>query len=154
MRGRLGAAATVLLLVSMALGDARADQAIDGVAAIVGEDVILHSEVAIAAAQLLARVRAQQGSVPRELANQAHDEALRTLIDAKLLVLDEPVIRRRRDEPNLDCRTVDLRVAGEVAASGAAHRLSHGCRTGRLWSPAASEPAVATTGSAVARDRA
>ncbi len=87
MRVRLGAAATLLLLVSMALGLARADQAIDGVAAIVGEEVILRSEVEIAAVQLLARVRTQQGSVPPELANQLRDEALRTLIDDKLILM-------------------------------------------------------------------
>lgn len=78
-RSVIGAA---LLLVSLG---ARAEE-VDGIAAIVGEDVILRSEVDLAAARLLARVRAERGSVPPELASQAREEALRGLIDEKLIM--------------------------------------------------------------------
>lgn len=78
---RISLAALLLLTTSV-----RADEPIDGIAAIVGEDVILRSEVDSTMAPVLARIRAQQGPVTPELARQVHDEALRSLIDDRLLL--------------------------------------------------------------------
>ena len=78
---RISLAALLLLTTSV-----RADEPIDGIAAIVGEDVILRSAVDSTMAPVLARIRAQQGPVTPELARQVHDEALRSLIDDRLLL--------------------------------------------------------------------
>ncbi|MBW2281126.1 MAG: peptidylprolyl isomerase [Deltaproteobacteria bacterium] len=58
---------------------------IDGVAAIVDDQIVLNSEVDLASALLLNRVGNGQ-PVPIELREQARLEALRTLIEAKLMV--------------------------------------------------------------------
>ncbi len=59
---------------------------IDGVAAIVGDQIVLNSEVDLASALLLNRVRNDSQPVPRTLIEQAHEEALRTLIESKLMI--------------------------------------------------------------------
>ncbi len=63
----------------------RAEQ-IDGVAAIVGDQVVLESEVSLASSLLLNRVRRDDKPIPPELQTYARDEALKTLIDLKLIV--------------------------------------------------------------------
>ena len=83
MSGRVCVGLAILLLSTLG---ARADQSIEGIAAIVGEDVILRSEVNMATAQMLASIRARQGQVPPEVASQVHNEALRSLIDDKLIM--------------------------------------------------------------------
>ena len=82
MRARLGIVVTAWLLVS---GQAGADE-VDGIAAIVGEDVILRSEVRTAAAQMLAQVQAQQGSVTPQIAREVREQALHSLIDDRLIL--------------------------------------------------------------------
>ena len=82
MRARLGVVVTAWLLVS---GPAVADE-VDGIAAIVGEEVILRSEVRSAAAQLLAQVQARNGSVTPQMAREVRDQALDSLIDDKLIL--------------------------------------------------------------------
>ncbi len=88
-RARATAKRTRLCLVMMAWllasGHAGADE-VDGIAAIVGEDVILRSEVSSTAAQMLAQVQAQQGSVTPQMAREARQQALSSLIDDRLIL--------------------------------------------------------------------
>ncbi len=82
MRARLGILVMAWLLVA---GQAGADE-VDGIAAIVGEEVILRSEVSTAAAQMLAQVQAQQGSVTPQIAREVREQALNSLIDDRLIL--------------------------------------------------------------------
>ncbi len=98
MRARLGVVMTAWLLVS---GHAGADE-VEGIAAIVGEEVILRSEVRTAAAQMLAKVQAQQGSVTPQMAREVREQALNSLIDDRLILK----IAKRNDleasDPEID----------------------------------------------------
>ncbi len=76
----LGAGVVCLASVSV-----RAEQ-IDGVAAIVGDQVVLESEVSLASALLLDRVRRDDQPISSELRAYARNEALKTLIEAKLIL--------------------------------------------------------------------
>ncbi len=107
MSGRVCVGLAILLLSAVG---ARADQRIEGIAAIVGEDVILHSEVNMATAQMLASIRARQGQVPPEVASQVHDEALRSLIDDKLIM-------RVAERNNLQASSVEIDEAIEGLAA-------------------------------------
>ncbi len=80
---RRAASAAVLGLLLAAAG-ARA-QIVDGVAAIVDKDVILLSEVELAARIVLDRLT-QRGPVPPEAGKQIYKEALQNLIDTKLIM--------------------------------------------------------------------
>lgn len=71
--------------LGLAASPAAADQ-IDGVAAIVDDQVVLESEVSLASSLLLDRVRQQNQPISSELRSYARDEALKTLIDAKLIL--------------------------------------------------------------------
>jgi peptidyl-prolyl cis-trans isomerase SurA len=58
---------------------------VDGVAAVVGDRVILRSELDIAAGQMLSRLEAQRGRLSPELVAEVRAQALQNLIDSKLL---------------------------------------------------------------------
>jgi peptidyl-prolyl cis-trans isomerase SurA len=75
-------AAALLYCVAFA---AHADQ-IDGVAAIVDDQVVLESEVSLASALLLDRVRQGNEPISTEMRQYARNEALKTLIDSKLIL--------------------------------------------------------------------
>ena len=75
-------ACSAALALSVPVG---ADQ-IDGVAAIVDDQVVLESEVSLASALLLDRVRQSQQPISSELRQYAREEALRTLINSKLIL--------------------------------------------------------------------
>jgi peptidyl-prolyl cis-trans isomerase SurA len=60
-------------------------QLVDGVAAVVGDQVILLSEVADMARPLLARIQEQEGLLPPEAVRQLQADALQTLIDNMLI---------------------------------------------------------------------
>lgn len=77
----LSAMLVTLLLATSPVGA----EPIDGVAAIVGKQVILKSEVAISARLMLGPIEQQRGPLPPELIAQAHEEALEGLI-GKMLV--------------------------------------------------------------------
>ena len=75
----------VALCVAAAPAIATADR-IDGVAAIVDDQIVLNSEVDLASALLLNRVGNDSQAIPTELIEQAREEALRTLIESKLML--------------------------------------------------------------------
>lgn len=62
-----------------------AAELVDGVAAIVDDEVILLSEVHAAAAPVMARVAAERGTVPGEVADEILTQALQALIDGRLI---------------------------------------------------------------------
>jgi peptidyl-prolyl cis-trans isomerase SurA len=72
-------------VVCLAAVSARGGQ-VDGVAAIVGDQVVLESEVSLASALLLDRLRRGDRPISSELREHARSEALNTLIDAKLIL--------------------------------------------------------------------
>ena len=80
MRERL----CLLLLVLAASGSARAEVA-DGVAAIVGDEVVLLSEVRTAMQSVAARVPKDHPLTPQEM-KQVRDNALKSLIDDRLIL--------------------------------------------------------------------
>ena len=65
----------------------RAEQLVEGVAAIVDDDVILLSEVENASGMMLARIQQQQGDqpLPPEVVLQVKQDALKQLIDARIM---------------------------------------------------------------------
>lgn len=79
---RVAALAAALALVA---APAAAEQ-IDGVAAIVDDQVVLESEVSLAQGLLLDRVRQSGQPISSELRQYARSEALETLIEAKLIL--------------------------------------------------------------------
>jgi peptidyl-prolyl cis-trans isomerase SurA len=104
-RLRVSLAALLLLTTSV-----HADEPIEGIAAIVGEDVILRSDVDSAMAPVLARIRAQQGPVTSEVERQVRDEALRSLIDDKLIL-------RVAERNNMEASAQDIDQAIEGIAN-------------------------------------
>jgi peptidyl-prolyl cis-trans isomerase SurA len=79
------AAAALAILLCLAATRAAADQ-IDGVAAIVDDSVVLESEVDLASALLLQRVQRNGEPIPIEIRKQARVEALKGLIEARLIL--------------------------------------------------------------------
>ena len=77
-----------LLCVSLALAAAPRARAeiVDGVAAIVGDDVVLLSEVRDAWQAYIQRIRAKGDTITQEEAMQLRSEALKQLIDEKLVM--------------------------------------------------------------------
>jgi peptidyl-prolyl cis-trans isomerase SurA len=84
---------------------------VDGVAAIVGDDVILLSEVDAAASAILGSVEAKEGALPVELRSQVRAQALRNLIDEKL-------IAEAGDRLGLKASDADVDRAAEMIARG------------------------------------
>jgi peptidyl-prolyl cis-trans isomerase SurA len=74
----------VAALAVLFAGPAVAER-VDGIAAIVGDEVILRSEVERAAAPVLARIQFQHGALPPEVHRQVRTQALQSLIDAELI---------------------------------------------------------------------
>ena len=64
---------------------------VDGIAAIVDDDVILRSDVELAAASVLRRLQRKHGSVPPEVQQEVRTQALQALIDQRMV---EDVARR------------------------------------------------------------
>jgi peptidyl-prolyl cis-trans isomerase SurA len=73
------------LLVLLFLPGRAPAELVDGIAAIVDDDVILISEVESAAAGVLLRLEVERGPVPREVRMQIMAQALQALIDGKLI---------------------------------------------------------------------
>ncbi len=109
MKARVGVVMTAWLLVS---GHAGADE-VEGIAAIVGEEVILRSEVRTAAAQMLAQVQAQQGSVTPQIAREVREQALNSLIDDRLILK----IAERNDLEASDPE-IDMAIEGIASEEG------------------------------------
>lgn len=72
------------LCLALAAPRAGAD-VVDGVAAIVGDDVILLSELDAASRVMLERIEQERGPVPPEVVREVRGEALQRLIDEKLV---------------------------------------------------------------------
>ena len=77
-------AALALTLILLAGGQASAER-LDGVAAIVGDEVILISELELASGRILERLEQERGSLSSEVVNQVRKEALEGLINDKLI---------------------------------------------------------------------
>jgi peptidyl-prolyl cis-trans isomerase SurA len=76
--------AAVAALAVVLAGPAAAEL-VDGIAAIVDDEVILLSEVERSAAPVLAQILSQYGELPLEVQRQVRTQALQSLIDSKLL---------------------------------------------------------------------
>ncbi len=74
-----------LLVLLLAFGDAARAEVADGVAAIVGDEVVLLSEVRVAMQAIASRVPKGQTLTPEEM-KQLRDNALKNLIDEKLIL--------------------------------------------------------------------
>ncbi len=97
-----------LLLQGVLLsGAVRADEVVDGVAAVVGTEVILQSELAASVRFGLSNAQAQSVPITTELIVQVRDDALEKLIDDKLIV---QIARDNRMEPTPE--ELDLTVQG------------------------------------------
>ncbi len=75
-----------LALVLLVFANPAAAQPLDGIAAIVDNEVILRSEVEQAAQSLLYRMAEQQGPLPPAIVAQIRREALDSLIDERLIL--------------------------------------------------------------------
>lgn len=60
-------------------------EVLESVAAVVNQDVILRSEVELAAARVLIPLERERGKLPREVVQQVYTDALRSLIDTRLI---------------------------------------------------------------------
>ena len=78
--------APALALWASLLAAPAAAELVEGVAAIVDDEVILLSEVQEAANRVLGRLDQRDGTVPLELVHQVRSEALRSLIEDKLIL--------------------------------------------------------------------
>jgi peptidyl-prolyl cis-trans isomerase SurA len=74
-----------IVLILLALARPSSAELVDGVAAIVDNQIILRSEVEQAAAPVLARMEAQHGTLPADVKTQIRAQALQALIDSKLI---------------------------------------------------------------------
>jgi peptidyl-prolyl cis-trans isomerase SurA len=91
-------------------GIARASDLVEGVAAIVDNDVILLSELRDTAALLLARVQAQNAGaqLPPELVAQAQRDALQQLINQQLLLRFAERVNLTIDDAELDAAVAEI----------------------------------------------
>lgn len=110
MSSRLLAALAATALPAIATA-----QLIDGVAAVVGDEVILLSEVNGAARPRLERLVRENGELPREVLRDVRAGALQTLIDQRLISV---AARRMRLETS--AQEIDLAIEGIAREEGIA----------------------------------
>ncbi len=102
-----------LVLAVVAPATARA-QLIDGVAAVIGDDVILLSDVNHAALPAVERFVAQNGDIPPEVLRDVRNEALNALIDQRLI---SAAAERMRLETSAE--EIDFAIANIAREEGA-----------------------------------
>ena len=110
---RTSAPALFLILPLLLLTGPAAAGQIDGVAAIVDDAVVLESEVELASTLLLQRVRRDGEPIPSELRAHARSEALKSLINSKLIL----AFAERRDLAATPAE-IDRAVAGIAQDEG------------------------------------
>jgi peptidyl-prolyl cis-trans isomerase SurA len=123
-RGIAGAIGAALLAgiaaVGLALGaaTARAADLVDGVAAVVDSDVILLSEVDAQARTMLQRVQQRNPNqkVPDEIVQQVQREALRALIDQKVIKKYATRVELAATQEEIDAAIADIASAEKVTA--------------------------------------
>ena len=102
-----------ILALLLAPTSACGEEVIDGVAAAVGTDVILQTELADAVRIALARIQSQQVRISPELIVQVRDQALEGLINDKLIM---QIARDNQLEPTPE--EVDLAIEGIADEEG------------------------------------
>jgi peptidyl-prolyl cis-trans isomerase SurA len=96
---RLGALLPLLLLLAGA--SARAET-LDGVAAVVDDEIILLSEVQASAAPVIAQLERERGTLPGGAVRQIMEDALQALIDERLVLEMAERLQMQPDDADID----------------------------------------------------
>lgn len=123
---KLLALATTLIL--LATSPARAEL-VEGVAAVVGDEVILLSELKAAADLMIARLEQAQGPLPPEAIRQIRSQALQGLIDSSLILRFAERVDLRAAPQEIDSAIAGIAAdegvsVGEIYAAAAQQGLS------------------------------
>jgi peptidyl-prolyl cis-trans isomerase SurA len=86
MRRRSSLWAPGLLALTLLLAPAARAERLDGVAAVVDDEIILISEVEASAAPIIAQLKRERGTVPGGAVRQIMEDALQALIDERLVL--------------------------------------------------------------------